>query len=240
MILYFVDGNQGTDQMAAALAALSPANVVTVTSSTTDFSTEIATGTYQLGIFSAQEVYGTNYSTALAALASFVQGPTKGRAIVDSFTPFHSDDMRPFGATPTGAVNGTAVNLSVFGGGITNPMTLTNPIPPYSFFSTAESLTPGAFSAGTFFDPGNASGTDGEAAVVVGNPDPTWVAGGRSIVNGFLNDTAGPAGEQLYIHEIEALLTPVTTTAAPEPDSLTLLSLGAAGLAGCAWRRRAA
>jgi hypothetical protein len=236
-ILYFVDGNNGTDQMAAALAALSPPNTVTVASSPTDFATKIAGGTFQLGIFSAQEAYGPDYSSAFAALASFVA--KGGKAIVDSwFTPLGSD-ITPFGATPTGDVNGPAVNLSAFNGGITNPVALTNPIPPYATFSTGESLAagPGAYVAGTFFDPGNASGTDGEAAVVVGNADGSIVAGGRSIVNGFLNDTAAAKGEQLYINEIEALLTP-STGATPEPATLTMLGAGIAGMIGYARLRR--
>jgi len=225
--------------MAAALAFLSPPNTVTIASSPTDFATKIASGTYQLGIFSAQEAYGPDYTAALAALASFVQGPLHGKAIVDSwFTPLGSD-ITPFGATPTGDVNGPAVNLTALNGGITNPVALTNPIPPYATFSTGESLAvgPGAYIAGTFFDPGNASGTNGEAAVVVGNADPTVAAGGDSIVNGFLNDTAGGPGEQLYINEIEALLTP-TSSATPEPATLTLLGLGAAGMFGYSRLRR--
>jgi hypothetical protein len=238
-ILYFVDGTNTTDQMAAALAALSPPNTVTVASSPTDFATKIATGTYKLGIFAAQEAYGTDYSAALAALASFVQGPLHGKAIVDSwFTPLGSD-ITPFGATPTGDVNGPAVNLSAFNSGIANPVALTNPIPPYATFSTGESLAagPGAYIAGTFFDPGNASGTNGEAAVVVGNADPSIVAGGDSIVNGFLTDTAGTKGEDLYINEINALLTPTTTTT-PEPATLTMLGAGIAGMLGYARIRR--
>jgi hypothetical protein len=178
-ILYFVDGNHTTDEMAAALAAVSPPNSVTVASSTADFQAKISVpGAYDLGIFSAQTNYGPDYTAALAALATYVQAG--GKAIVDSwFTPAGSD-ITPFGATPTGDVNGPAVNLTAFSSGIANPMALTNPIPPYATFSTGEKLAPvtGSSIAGTFFDPGNASGTNGEAAVVVGNS-------GRSIVNGF-------------------------------------------------------
>ena len=193
-----------------------------------DFATKIASGSYQLGIFSAQEAYGPDYSAALAALATFVQGG--GKAIVDSwFTPAGSD-LTPFGATPTGDVNGPAVSLTAFNGGIANPVVLTNPVPPYADFSTGESLDPVAGTAidGTFFDPGNASGTDGEAAVVSGNA-------GRSIVNGFLNDTAGAKGMQLYENEIGALLAPAT---APEPATLTLLGAGVVSLLGYSRLRR--
>jgi len=228
-ILYFVDGNHGTDEMAAALAALSPPNTVVTASSPTDFATKIATPGYSLGIFSAQENYGPDYSAALAALATFVQGG--GKAIVDSWATFAGTDLTPFGATPTGDVNGPAVNLSAYNGGIANPVALTNPVPPYSTFSTGESLDPvtGSSISGVFSDPGNASGTDGEAAVVTGN-------GGRSIVNGFLNDIAGAKGETLYENEINALLGATAVT--PEPATLTMLGVGIAGMIGYARIRR--
>jgi PEP-CTERM motif len=237
-ILYFTDGTNATDQMAAALATLP--YTVTQVSDPTVFATQIATGNYQLGIFSAQQRYGPNYSAALAALASFVQGPSQGKAIVDSwFTPLGSD-LAPFGATLTGDVNGPAVNLSDFSAGITNPMAISNQVPQYEVFSDGLSLEPGAFSAGTFFDPGNSSGTNGEVGVAVGNLDSSWEAGGRSIVNGFLTDTAGSPGEQLYINEIDALLTPATPTptAAPEPATLTMLGIATVFVGGYGWRRR--
>lgn len=213
-ILYFVDGNNGTDEMAAALAALSPPNTVTIASSPTDFATKIATGTYGLGIFSAQKFYGPDYSAALAALSTRVQ--SGGRAIVDSwFTPSGSD-ITPFGATPTGNVapapNSVGVNLTALNSGITNPVSVAQQTPPYAVYATGLSLAPitGDFIAGTFSDPGNLSGTNGEAAVVVGNS-------GKSIVNGFLNDTAGAKGEQLYENEINDLLAPPSQTATPLP-----------------------
>jgi len=239
-ILYYVDGNNGTDEMAAALAALSPPNTVTVATSPTDFAAKIATpGAYQLGIFSAQETYGSDYSTALAALATFVQGG--GKAIVDSWFTSAGSDITPFGATPTGDINGPAVNLTAFTGGISNPVVLTNPIPPYATFSTGENLDPvaGTYVAGTFMDPAGPPpfGLDGEAAVVVGNSDPTVAAGGRSIVNGFLNDTAGAPGEQLYENEITALLSPASS-ATPEPATLALLGCGIAGMMGYSRFRR--
>jgi hypothetical protein len=48
-------------------------------------------------------------------------------------------------------------------------------------------------------------------------------------VNGFLNDTAGLAGEQIYLNEINALL------ATPEPSTFALLGFGVSGL--LLWRR---
>ena len=219
-ILYFVDGNNGTDQMAMALATLS-GNTVTLATSPTDFATKIASGTYNLGIFSAQQAYGADYSAAFAALGTFVAGG--GTAIVDSWFTVLGSDLAPFGAGVTGDVNGPVVNMTSFNAGVTNPVAISNPTPPYATFSYGLTALSGASVAGTFSDPGNASGTDGEGAVVVGNS-------GRSIVNGFLNDTAGTSGEQIYINE----LTEITgsSSAVPEPSSLILLSTGLVGLMG--------
>jgi len=73
-----------------------------------------------------------------------------------------------------------------------------------------------------FSDPGNASGTNGEGAVVVGNS-------GRSIINGFLNDTAGPQGEQLYENEINALLGETGADTINVPYHATVTASGGTG-----------
>jgi hypothetical protein len=215
-ILYFVDGNHGTDEMAAALAALSPPNTVTMATSPADFATKISSPGFDLGIFSAQENYGADYTTALSDLATFVQNG--GTAIVDSWATFAGSDLTPFGGTPTGDSNGPAVNLTAINGGIANPLALSNPPSPYTAYSFGLTLDPtsGTFIAGVFSDPGNSSGTNGQAAIVLGN-------GGRSIVNGFLNDTGGAAGEQLYENEINGLLgvTGVDTVGAPYAQTFT-------------------
>jgi hypothetical protein len=217
-ILYFVDQNMGTDEMAAALAALSATDTTTVASSPLDFAAKIASGSYDLGIFS-QQVFadfanpytnGTDFSTALSALATFVS--SGGKAIVDTWNPniLPSSYVSAFGANYTGATNEPAVSMTSFNSGVTNPVSLSNP--GYVTFSTGMTLAAitGTSIAGTF-------PFDGEAAVIVGN-------GGKSIVNGFLNDTAGTPGEQIYENEINTLLPPVH--GAPEPSSWSLIALG--------------
>jgi hypothetical protein len=198
-ILYFVDGTNGTDEMAAALVALSPPNTVVTATSPTDFASKIAAGGFDLGIFSAQINYGPDYTAALNALGAFVTGG--GKAIVNSWATFAGFDLTQFGGTPTGDINGPATKVIGFNTAIANPIAVTNTTPGYPGFSTGLSLDPttGTAVAGEFLDPGNGSGTNGEAAVVIGNS-------GRSIINGFLNDTAGAQGEQLYENEINALL----------------------------------
>lgn len=218
-ILYFVDGNNGTDQMAAALAA--SGDSVTIVSDPTVFATDLAMpGVYQLGIFSAQEAYGPNYSAALAALHTFVLGG--GKAIVDSwFTPDYAADISQFGADTNGNVDQTSMTLTSFNSGVTNPVSLTNPVPPYATFSVDLSVDAlnGVSAAGTF--------GDGSDAIVVGDA-------GSAIVNGFLNDTAGSPGERIYANEIGTLLRP-PTVGVPEPSSLPLLGFGIMALA---WLRR--
>jgi hypothetical protein len=48
--------------------------------------------------------------------------------------------------------------------------------------------------------------------------------------------TYGPLADQAYLFQVNGA--PASTTAAPEPASLTLLGAGALGLAGYGWRKR--
>ncbi len=215
-ILYYVDGNDSTDNMAGALSALSGTYTTTIATSQTDFAAKIATGNYDLGIFSAQYSYDPSYSTALSALATSVSAGRK--AIVSSWYHWTSTDITPFGAAFTGSANESTVSVTLpaFAAGFEGPVGLSG----YGIFSTGLN---GSSVAATF--------GSGQAAIVVGN-------GGRSIVNGFLNDTAsnGPQGVQLYVNEINYL--EGGTASVPEPCTLAIWSLlGVCGM-GFGWRRR--
>jgi len=111
--------------------------------------------------------------------------------------------------------NPTTVNIgSQFGGGSAS---LTNP----GWGSYAQVLKAGSASvAGTY--------GDGSAAILVGN-------GGRTIWNGFLNDSIGGSG--LYSRQLAYLTGPIS--AVPEPATWAMMITGF-GLAGAAVRRRKA
>jgi hypothetical protein len=212
--LYFDDFSHG-DRMAAALSALSGTVTTTTASSPSDFTTKLASGGYDLAIFFEQDFSGTDYNAAFAALATYIAGG--GRAIADDWTR-NNTHSAVFDTTFTGGRNQTSFSVTDPGlaSGITNPVMLFNP--GWGTFATDLG---GGISAAVF--------PNSTSAIVSGN-------GGRSLFNGFLNDTfVDPAtGEQLYMNEIEKLLG--TTAAIPEPGTLTLLGLGIIGFA----RRRQA
>jgi len=236
-ILYFVDANHGTDQMAAALAGVSSSHTTVTASSAADFTTNLTSGGYSLAIFSLQnQVVAPDDFIALGDLQNFVA--SGGRAIVDVFEG-SGLDISGFGANYTGDINGPAATMTAFNSGVTNPVSLSNTVPPWGAFSygmTLDALN-GVSVAGTFFDPGNSSGTNGQAAVIVGD-------GGRSIVNGFMNDAAGLEGKQIYTNEISTLLPPICSPlngcpSVPEPSFWPVVAIGMAILVGYARFRRA-
>ena len=185
-ILYFTDANVGTDRMAAALAA--SGHPLTVATSLNDFAARIATGEFRLGILFQQNQSGAAYDAAFAALAAHIAA---GGAAIGADWTRNGTHSAPFSAIFTGAVNNNSVtvNAAVLSSGITNPILLTNP--GWGVFSYGLTASSGASCDAVF---GNA-----QCAIVTGN-------GGRTIFNGFLGDTPGEPGRQLYLNQINAVL----------------------------------
>ena len=213
-ILYFNDYCVGTDQMAAALAAVAADHTTTTVTSSADFATEIAGGTYDLGIFMKQNYY-SGHGDGIYALGDFVAGG--GAAIYTDWT--RNDTYAAlFEAAWTGGVNDSPVYVTdpSLDDGITNPIVLTNP--GWGVFSMD---VDGPDIAARFDDP-----VTGDGAIAIGHS-------GRAIVNGFLTDTfsVGSQGVQLYMNEIDYLIgdegAPV-----PEPSTIILFLFGLLGMIG--------
>ena len=220
-ILYYVDMVFGTDAMAHALVNVSASHAVTTAPTLRDFSREIASGAYDLGIFFQQNSAGRNYNTAIAALGTFVVGG--GKAIYADWSR-NATNGANFDVGYTGDVNFTSLTVvdPALLAGLTNPVGLSAPPtnPTWGFISFG--LTGAA--AATF--------EGGQAAIVFGNE-------GRSITNGFLSDTfvVRAEGVRLYENEIGLLL---GTPPVPLPAALPLFASALVGLTGLALLRQRA
>jgi hypothetical protein len=217
-ILYFSDLSLGTDAMEEALFQLSSTYTVFTTGDATTFTTALALGNFDLAIFFQQNLEG--YDTAYQAIASYVAGG--GKAIGADWTRTQSH-AAVFGTSFTGNINETQVTVTepAFASGLTNPVALFNP--GWGVFSTGLS---GGVSAATF--------DNGESAIVIGNS-------GRTIFNGFLNDTFADTaqGVQLYKNDIAYLLPPTQPPAAvPEPGQVASGLLLSGSVVGLVARRR--
>ena len=134
-----------------------------------------------------------------AALNAYIAGG--GKVILDDWTaqPVNT------GASYTGNDNLNTITLgSQFNAGISGTLSVVNP--GWGTYSLGLS---GGTSAGTF--------ENGDSAIVVGN-------GGRTITNGFLNDTV--ASQQLYANELGSL----SGGAVPEPATWAMMLVGFGGL----------
>jgi hypothetical protein len=179
-ILYFNDLSVGTDRMGQALGDLAGTHTTTTAISLAEFSTEIATGNYDLGILMFQNSLGSDYAGAVNALNAFTDSGGKG-----IFTDWNRDAAYAalFGVT-WGGQNETEITVtdSSLAAGIVNPINLYNP--GWGVFSMDIS---GGYEAAHF--------ASGDGAIAVSQ---------NTIVNGFLTDTFvnGNQGVQLFKNEI--------------------------------------
>jgi len=214
-VLYYNDFEIATDNMAQALAGLGAGYNVTTATSDAQFQSLITTNPYGLVIYDVQG--NPPVAASVLDLANYVSGG--GHAIGADWDVGGGNTMPSvFGASFAGPENQTSVTVTsaLLSGGITNPISLSNP--GWGIFSYDLS---GGTSGGTF--------GDGSEAIVFGN-------GGNTIFNGFLGDTAGGPGVQLYTNEIVALTSSPTGT--PEPGAATLVLAGIVGSFTVLRRRR--
>jgi hypothetical protein len=175
-ILYRVDFSLGTDEMAAALAALPPSYTVTTTSSSLSGFT---LSDYNLVIYFNQDL--PEPAGDVTSLDSYIAGG--GRVI---YADWLTGETPPtLDAIFSGNTNLNTLTVSgPLAKGIANPISFTNP--GWGTYSTGLTATAGGTVSGTF--------ENGDAGIVIGN-------GGKTIFDGFLNDLS-PQQQALYTNEI--------------------------------------
>jgi len=185
-VLYWSDVTLGkSDYMAQALSALSPTHAVTTASNNADFEQKIVSGGWDLVIAAFQNLGPGSYS-----LINFSDYVSNGGSTIYCDYSRNATYGAMFDVTYTGVNNQTSMNVTntLLKPGITNPIALANP--GWGVFTMGMSTTTTGQVAAKF--------ANGEAAVIIGSS-------GKTIANGFLTDTTGPAGVQLFKNEILAL-----------------------------------
>ena len=204
-LLYRVDALIDTDYLGAAVYG----SGFSVTSTGGDLS-GFSLSDYDIVVYANQGNWVPGGD--LDALNAYVAAG--GKVIFDDWTGSNGFNG---GQVFTGGTNQNSVTLSQFYDGVPIPMTLHNP--GWGIYSTSMLAGSGGVVAATF--------GDDSAAIVVGN-------GGRTIVNGFLSDTAW--SQELYANEL-ASLAALSPSPTPEPASWAMM-LGGFGMIGGALRSR--
>ena len=204
-LLYRVDALSDTDYLGAAIYD----SGYSVTSTSGDLGGYNLSG-YDVVVYANQ---GNNVPNGdIDALNAYIAAG--GKVIFDDWSLSNAFNG---GQTFTGGTNHGSVTVSQFYDGVPIPLSLHNP--GWITFSTDLAANPGSVVAATF--------ENGAAAIVVGN-------GGRTIVNGFLSDTAW--SEELYANELASLVA-IHPSPTPEPASWAMM-VGGFGLIGGAMRGR--
>jgi subtilisin family serine protease len=210
-VLYYVDSLHGDDPFLAAMSNLSI--TPTIAESFEDFAALLQAGGWDLAILLDQNKSYIDPPWLASMLDWVTDG---GRAILADWT-MNETAAAAFGATYTGNTNGDSITHTQIDHpiwqGIANPFDLTNP--GWGTFSMGLMATTGD-SIGIFLN--------GDHALILGN-------GGRTVLNGFLSDTAATFNEGIVLaqNEIAFLLEPEVdfyeiSVAAVSSISLTTLT----------------
>lgn len=214
-IVYFDVGQVGTDEMQAALNSLGSGFTVTDAASASAFQTDIASGSYNVGIFLVNSGSAATYSAAINALGTFAA--SGGGAIFSDMSSSSTLDAQFGLGSYATSTNWTSMNLggvvvSYLSGAPT--IALTNP--GYTPFATgAKTAATGHVLVG---------GVPGGGSPIIES------IGGSVFWNGFADGAvSGANGVQLYRNEI-LTAAGLAATPVPLPATAWLMLSGLSGL----------